>query len=134
MLLVLQGEDETARLDVLDTFDGMSFLPIDSLLYLKVQMALNQLLTHQPNVVHTALFFEGQLVYSSLSRGGTQQLHRLVTKMMGGPATKKPEVRGFVGGCSHMVLRFSQRVVCILVRGCACAFVRVRSYATLGEF
>jgi len=90
-IMLSQGEDETARLDVLDTFDGMSFLPIDSLLYLKVQMALNQLLTHQPNVVHTALFFEGQLVYSSLSRGGTQQLHRLVTKMMGGPATKKPE-------------------------------------------
>ena len=49
-------------------------------------MLTNLLLTSHANVAHTMVLHDGQLVYSSLSRGATQQLHHLVSQLLGSPA------------------------------------------------
>lgn len=68
----------------------MTFLPIERALYLRVQFVLNLILTTHLNVRHTMLLYADQLVWSSLSRSATQQLHRLVVaQMLGATVTER---------------------------------------------
>ena len=76
------GEEDGKRLDLLDTLEGMRFLVTDRWLYMRVQFLLNLVITSQPCVQHAMLLHAEHLVWSSLSRDATLQLHRAVAHVV----------------------------------------------------
>lgn len=89
----LAGEDDPPRLDVLDSLNGLRFLPVDRRLYLRVQFVLNSLQTSFPAVRHAVLLHADQLVFSGLTAGATQQIHRYVVSTLlpyAAAPTKRP--------------------------------------------
>lgn len=84
--LELSGvEEDASRLDLLDTIEGMRFLPVERRLYLRVQYLANLLLTRHACVRHVVVMHADQLVWSSLTRNATQQLHRYLVSTVAAP-------------------------------------------------
>ena len=96
--LLMPPADEGGRhLDLLDTVDGMRFLPVERRLYLRVQYALNLVLNAHPCVLHTMVLHGDQLVWSSLTREATQLVHRAATALVA-PSILPPTKGGSSSG------------------------------------
>ncbi len=61
-----------------ETFEGFGYFPTSRSLALRVQQILNALTIAHPNVAHTLLLHNGQLVWSSVDQKSSLALHRLM--------------------------------------------------------
>ena len=48
--------------DILDVFNGMHYLPLERILYLKVQSFVNRLEANIPEIKHTIMLYNYQLI------------------------------------------------------------------------
>jgi hypothetical protein len=80
-VVIPPGDDDARKLDLLDALEAMRFLPVDPRVYLRVQYCLNQILLGHPCVRHSMMLHGDSLVWSSLTRGATQLVHRAVVSL-----------------------------------------------------
>lgn len=65
--------------DILDTFSGISFLPLDKNTYLQVQCFINLLESSFPAVKYTAFLYNDQLVWSGLEQEDMRIMYKYLT-------------------------------------------------------
>eukprot|EP00117_Sycon_ciliatum_P024142 scpid48332/ scgid20331/ Vacuolar fusion protein CCZ1 homolog len=67
------------QIDLLDVFNGLSFLPLDKNVFLRVQSFINLLESSFSRIKHTVFMFTDQLVWSGLEQEDMRVLYKYLT-------------------------------------------------------
>ncbi|ESO93330.1 hypothetical protein LOTGIDRAFT_216156 [Lottia gigantea] len=65
--------------DLLDVFNGISFLPLDKNTYLQIQCLINRLEALFPTIKYTAFLYNDQLVWSGLEQDDMRTMYKYLT-------------------------------------------------------
>lgn len=77
-----------SKFDILDSFSGIQFLPLDKMAYLKIQHFVNLTESGFPQIKHTVFLRNDHLVWSGLAQDDMKTLYRTLTG-------------GFLGASAH---------------------------------
>ena len=82
-----------SQFDILDIYHGISFLPVDQSIFLRVQSFLNLIETSFPSVMHSCFLYNDQLLWTSLEQSDMRILYKYLTTSLF-PATTENDSEG----------------------------------------
>ena len=80
-----------AQFDILDIYHGVSFLPVDQSVFLRVQSFTNLIETTFPSIHHTCFIYNDQLLWTSLEQEDFRILYKYLTTSLF-PATMETDI------------------------------------------